>query len=132
MVYQKPQPDSVSRGAILIFDLDLDDAVLNSVIETDLNAPWNKSWIDSGIPVYCLLVGSSVKKRFLLHSNGEPGWSSKYKAKYLRTLVLKSSMRIEDTFERVGVLEVKKESGKFSWCNNREGVRSDLEYSSSV
>ncbi|TVY92561.1 hypothetical protein LAWI1_G003585 [Lachnellula willkommii] len=113
LICRNAQIGSDSKDALLVFERDLDDSILISAVKIDLDVPWNKACTDSGTVVYCLLIGSSVWESWDPRSNENGSGMNKTEINYQCSLVLKPSTRIETAFERVGVLEVKEESGVF-------------------
>ncbi|KAE9364356.1 HET-domain-containing protein [Stipitochalara longipes BDJ] len=99
--------DDVSwKDLMLVFEQDVEDTVLISVAQMNIDCTWkspNPCPLEFGTELYCLLVGEKVNK----------DWESGQETRYQCTLVLKDSALDMHLFERVGVLSVAENLGLF-------------------
>jgi hypothetical protein len=89
--------------ALLIFVQDVDDLVLITTVgmETDvLTNPENQS-PNTALELCCLLLGSMTER----------DWESNQETKYYCTLVLQPSSAVLCAWERIGVLDIREDSG---------------------
>jgi hypothetical protein len=98
--------DVMWNDVALVFEQDVDDIVLITVTEMNVDCTWkspNACPLEAGTTVYCLLVGSKINTDLEFDQ----------KTRYQCTLVLKPSSLDTQLSERVGLMSVPEELGIF-------------------
>lgn len=106
ILFQHREGDSQGKKTTLVFDHDCEDAVMINAVGFHLDVPWTTTDLSSvkdGDTVHCLLIGSME----------DHDWKSSHRDKYFSTLVVTSSGRIKKAYERIGVLDIRQDSGLF-------------------
>ncbi|KAG9229836.1 heterokaryon incompatibility protein-domain-containing protein [Amylocarpus encephaloides] len=98
--------DAAWKDLVLVFEQDVEDAVLVTAMEMDFDCTWkspNHCPLKVGCTVYCLLVGNKINT----------DWESGQRTQYQCALVLRQSVANVCLFERVGVISIVGHSGIF-------------------
>ncbi|EMR90362.1 hypothetical protein ACHAPC_007037 [Botrytis cinerea] len=104
------QPET-EENTMLVFDADIEDMVFISMYDMNLDIPFHSG----GLPqeqiweVCCLILGSMTEKNYELDEEAE----------FLCTLVVRFNSVI-DAWERIGVLDVRKDDANYSGIEERE------------
>ena len=100
------EPVEKENTLILVFEQDVEDAILITIIgmKLDVTGSTTESTpMEYGATIHCILVGSTV----------EDDWDSDDQVTYLCTCVLRMPIAIPDSLERIGVLDIREDTGIF-------------------
>ncbi|KAH8597733.1 heterokaryon incompatibility protein-domain-containing protein [Bisporella sp. PMI_857] len=100
------EPVDGENVLILVFEQDVDDAVLITTIGMKLDVTGSTAEsppVEYGTTVYCIIVGSTAESDYI----------SSEQVTYLCTCVLRMSLAIPDSLERIGVLDIREDTGIF-------------------
>jgi hypothetical protein len=106
ILFHHRKDDPQGQETTLIFDTDVDDAVMIYSLGLHLDVPWTTvdlPFVKDGDTVKCLLIGTME----------ENDWESVHQDKYFSTLIVKSSYLRKEEYERIGVLDIRQGLGVF-------------------
>jgi hypothetical protein len=95
-----------SQDLTLIFEQDVDDFVLVTTLgmSSDVTGSVFGDYpLKDGVVVSCLLIGKMI----------DDNWEFQEEVKYYCTIVLRSSVAVSGSYERIGVLDIKESTGIF-------------------
>jgi hypothetical protein len=100
------QPTEEENPLLLLFDQDIEDAILITSIGMKLDVTAraaNSKQVNQSSTVHCLLIGSMT----------EADWESDDGVTYLCTCVLRKSEINSNSLERIGILDIREDTGIF-------------------
>jgi hypothetical protein len=93
--------DGQKQGVLLIFDTDIDDMVLITIIHMKMDDSPEFEKSNTSREVSCLIVGSTIEK----------DWETDQQTRYFCMLALQPSPEIPGAWERIGILDVREDVG---------------------